>query len=193
MKIYTRTGDRGETGLFGGQRVRKDNIRVDAYGAVDELNSSLGLAVARLETDGEAEIARGLRAVQADLLTVGAILATPRPEDGGRENANIPELAPERVREMEQLIDRAETELEPLSNFILPGGGEAAARIHFARTICRRAERRAVSLAYDAHIEEDVIIYLNRLSDLLFTLARLANRHQDIEDISWVPNPRASG
>lgn len=193
MKIYTRTGDRGETGLFGGQRVRKDNIRVDAYGAVDELNSSLGLAVARLEADGEAEIARGLHAVQADLLTVGAILATPRPEDGGRENANIPELAPERVREMEQWIDRAETELEPLSNFILPGGGEAAARIHFARTICRRAERRAVSLAYDAHIEEDVIIYLNRLSDLLFTLARLANRRQDIEDISWVPNPRASG
>ena len=186
MKIYTRTGDQGETGLFGGQRVRKDHVRVEAYGAVDELNSTLGLVAVRLDADGETDLARGVREIQADLLTVGANLATPQPEDGGRPTEHIPPLRAGRIAEMERWIDAAEVELEPLRTFILPGGGEAAALLHLARTICRRAERRAVRLADEAHIEEELIVYLNRLSDLLFTLARLANRRLGIDDIPWL-------
>jgi len=190
MKIYTKTGDRGETGLFGGGRVRKDHARVEAYGDVDELNSVLGLAVARLQAAGEEEVARRLRAIQADLFTLGANLATPAPENGGRESSYIPALPVERVEEMERWIDAAETEVEPLRSFILPGGAESAALLHLARTVCRRAERRTVSLAHEARVGEGVIVYLNRLSDLLFTLARLANRRAGVEDVPWVPNPR---
>lgn len=190
MKIYTRTGDRGETALFGGQRVRKDNVRVEAYGDVDELNSVLGLAGIHVEQTGDAELARQLRDIQADLFTIGANLATPSPEDGGRPNAHIPVLDPARVAEMERWIDAADTELEPLKHFVLPGGTESAAMLHLARTVCRRAERRVVALAYEAHIGQDVIVYLNRLSDLLFTLARLANRRAGTPDVPWEPNPR---
>lgn len=190
MKIYTRTGDRGETGLFGGGRVAKDHARVEAYGDVDELNSVLGLAAGRLLAAGEEELARGVRELQADLLTVGANLATPRPEDGGRENAHVPALPAGRVGELERWIDAAERELEPLRSFILPGGTEAASFLHLARTVCRRAERRAVALAREAHLDPELVVYLNRLSDLLFTLARLANRRAEVEDVPWVPNPR---
>ncbi|HEX2094746.1 MAG TPA: cob(I)yrinic acid a,c-diamide adenosyltransferase [Longimicrobiaceae bacterium] len=190
MKIYTRTGDRGETGLFGGQRVRKDHARVEAYGDVDELNSVLGVAAGRLEAEGQGEMAAGVRGVQADLLVVGANLATPRPEDGGRENAHIPTLPGGRVEELERWIDTAEGELEPLRNFILPGGGEAAAFLHLARTVCRRAERRCVALTDEARVDEEMLVYLNRLSDLLFTLARQANRRGGAEDVPWTPNPR---
>lgn len=190
MKIYTKTGDRGETGLFGGQRVRKNHARVEAYGGVDELNSVLGIAVAQLRAAGEAETAGGLQRIQEDLFTIGANLATPAPEDGGRPNDHIPDLPDDRVAEMEAWIDTAEGELEPLRTFILPGGSPAAATLHLARTVCRRAERRAVTLAHEAHIEEGMIVYLNRLSDLLFTLARLANRHARTADVAWAPNPR---
>ncbi|HEX8432872.1 MAG TPA: cob(I)yrinic acid a,c-diamide adenosyltransferase [Longimicrobium sp.] len=190
LKIYTRTGDRGETGLFGGQRVSKDDARVEAYGDVDELNSVLGIAVARLEAAGDAEMVAGLREVQADLFTLGARLATPAVEDGGRENSWIPVLDAGRVGEMEAWIDRAETELEPLQNFVLPGGSEAAAALHLARTVCRRAERRVVTLTRVAHVDETVIIYLNRLSDLIFTLARLANARAGITDVPWTPASR---
>jgi cob(I)alamin adenosyltransferase len=190
LKIYTRTGDRGETGLFGGQRVSKDDARVEAYGDVDELNSVLGIAVARLEAVGDAEMAGGLREVQADLFTLGARLATPAVEDGGRENSWIPLLDAGRVGEMEGWIDRAETELEPLQNFVLPGGSDAAAALHLARTVCRRAERRVVTLTRVAHVDETVIVYLNRLSDLIFTLARLANARAGITDVPWTPAPR---
>jgi cob(I)alamin adenosyltransferase len=186
LKIYTKTGDRGETGLFGGQRVPKDDARVEAYGDVDELNSVLGLAVTRL--DGE--IADSLRAIQTDLFTLGALLATPAPEDGGKENPWIPRLDPARVGEMEAWIDRAEGELEPLQNFVLPGGDAGAAALHLARTVCRRAERRVVSLARVATVDDGVVVYLNRLSDLLFTLARLANRRAGVADVPWVPNAR---
>lgn len=190
MKIYTRTGDRGETGLFGGQRVRKDHARVEAYGDVDELNSVLGVVAGRLGAEGQAEMVRGIQRIQADLFVIGANLATPRPEDGGRENAHVPVLPDGRVADLERWIDAAEEELEPLRTFVLPGGGEAAAHLHLARTVCRRAERRCVSLAHEAHIEEAMIVYLNRLSDLLFTLARLANRRAGVADVPWVPNPR---
>ena len=190
MKIYTKTGDRGETGLFGGHRVRKDDARVEAYGEVDELNSVLGVAAARLDGAGQADVSAELRRIQADLFTIGANLATPRPEDRGRPNAHIPELDSGRVPALEQWIDRAEEELEPLRTFVLPGGTEAAAFLHLARTVCRRAERRAVTLAREAHIDETFLVYLNRLSDLLFVLARLANRRAGVQDVPWTPNPR---
>ena len=190
LKIYTRTGDRGETGLFGGQRVRKDNVRVEAYGAVDELNSSLGWAVMTLEGDALPDVAEGLRRVQADLFTIGANLATPAPEDGGRESEHIPVLGEHRAAELEAWIDRAEAELEPLKAFVLPGGTASAAALHVARTICRRAERRVVTLMHEAHVREEYVVYLNRLSDLLFTLARLSNRRAGVPDVPWIPNPR---
>lgn len=185
MKIYTRTGDRGDTGLFGGQRVSKDDVRVEAYGAVDELNSVLGMAARQLEADGEQGLTADLRLVQADLLSLGASLATPAPEDGGRPTDYIPELPVDRIAEMERWMDAAETELEPLRVFILPGGTEAAARLHVARTICRRAERRVVTLAHQVHVDIAVVQYLNRLSDLLFTYARLANQRAGGGDVKW--------
>jgi cob(I)alamin adenosyltransferase len=185
MKIYTRTGDRGETGLFGGQRVRKDHTRVEAYGEVDELNAVVGWAVARLQADGDAEMAERLRLLQADLFALGANLATPAPEDGGRPSTHIPPLPSARIADMEDWIDAAETELEPLRSFILPGGTEAAARLHMARTVCRRAERRVISLAAEAHLDPEAVRYLNRLSDLLFVLARLANQRGGTADVRW--------
>ncbi len=163
---------------------------MDAYGDVDELNSVLGLAGLYVEQAGDAELARHLRDLQADLFTIGANLATPAPEDGGRPNAHVPTLSQERVAAMERWIDAADAELEPLKNFVLPGGTESAAMLHLARTVCRRAERRVVTLSYEAHIGQDVIVYLNRLSDLLFTLARLANRRAGTPDVPWEPNPR---
>lgn len=190
MKIYTRTGDRGETGLFGGQRVRKDNVRVEAYGDVDELNTLLGLAALHLEHAGDGEVAGYLRNVQTDLFTIGANLATPAPEDGGRPNPHIPPLPEDRVQQMERWIDAADGELEPLKTFILPGGTEPAALLQLARTVCRRAERRVVTLAHEAHIGEEVIAYLNRLSDLLFTWARLANHRAGTPEVPWEPASR---
>lgn len=185
MKIYTRTGDEGDTGLFAGGRVPKDDVRVEAYGAVDELNSVLGLAIAALDAAGGDERVARLRRVQGDLLSLGAHLATPAPEDGGRPTDHLPPLPSERIAEMERWMDEAETELEPLREFILPGGTEAAARLHLSRTVCRRAERRVVSLARTAHLDAAVVRYLNRLSDLLFTLARVANRRAGVPDVKW--------
>jgi cob(I)alamin adenosyltransferase len=190
MKIYTRTGDRGDTGLFGGGRVPKDHVRVDAYGEVDELNSTLGLVLLHLEAAGEQALAEGLRQVQGDLFTVGANLATPAPEDGGRENAYIPPLDPARIEALEQWIDAADGELQPLASFVLPGGSPAAAVLHLARTVCRRAERRVVTLSQQATVRPEYVMYLNRLSDLLFTLARLANHRAGVPDVPWVPNNR---
>jgi cob(I)alamin adenosyltransferase len=187
MRIYTRTGDRGETGLFGGQRVGKDDIRVEAYGEVDELNAMLGLLAVELEREGDEEPLARLRRLQTDLFSLGAHLATPAPEDGGRETGHLPALPLERIPEMEAWIDAADEELEPLKAFILPGGSEAAARLHLARTVCRRAERRVIALARGARVDEGIVVYLNRLSDLLFTLARLANHRAGRPDVPWQP------
>ena len=187
MKIYTRTGDRGDTGLFGGGRVRKDHARVEAYGAVDELNAVIGAAIAALAGDTLADIADGLVEVQADLFALGAHLATPTADEGGRASDNIPPLPTARIAAMEGWIDRAEEELEPLRSFILPGGCEPAARLHIARTVCRRSERRVISLADSATVDESLVVYLNRLSDLLFTLARLANRRAGAPETPWMP------
>jgi cob(I)alamin adenosyltransferase len=186
MKIYTRTGDGGDTALFGGGRVRKDHERVEAYGEVDELNATLGAVIVPLEAAGEAELVERLRLMQEDLFAIGAHLATPTAGEGGRASAHLPALPEARIAEMESWMDAADAELEPLRNFILPGGVEAAVRLHLARTVCRRAERRVRTLLDSAEVPETILVYLNRLSDYLFTLARLANRRAGRNDVPWL-------
>lgn len=184
MKIYTRTGDGGETSLFGGNRVRKDDLRVETYGEVDELNAAIGVSIVPLEGISQNEIVERLRSIQEDLFAIGAHLATPVAD--GAAASHLPALPTERITAMERWMDEAEERLPPLRNFILPGGSDAAARLHLARTVCRRAERRCVTLASESQVDADIPVYLNRLSDLLFTLARLANRAEHKEDVPWV-------
>ena len=184
MKIYTKTGDTGETGLFGGTRVSKASPRVAAYGDVDELNSVIGLArVHRIDDERDAL----LGAVQLDLFDLGAELAA-RP---GRQSA-APQIGEREIARLERAIDSAEEELAPLTTFILPGGSPGAAHLHLARTVCRRAERGVVGLAADDTLRPEVIRYLNRLSDLLFVLARLANARAGVADVPWEGRKRAA-
>ena len=178
MKIYTRTGDSGETSLLGGKRVSKSSVRVDTYGAVDELNASLG--VARAETT-HSEIREALREIQRDLLSMGAKLADP---DGEAASIKVA-LEEGDVEKLEKHIDRFESGLPKLDQFILPGGSKASALLHQARSICRRAERELVTLAGSEAVPPLAVPYLNRLSDLLFVMARLENRHQNVEDEKW--------
>ena len=182
MKIYTRTGDAGETGLFGGGRVPKDDPRVEAYGTVDELNSTLGSALLHLE---DAASRRRLSRVQHDLFALGARLASPPPAEG-RSRPDLPPLPQERVGEMEGWMDEAEEELEPLRSFVLPGGAPGAAALHLCRTVCRRAERRVAALDPTSDPETaHVLRYLNRLSDLFFILARVENLRSGQADVAW--------
>jgi cob(I)alamin adenosyltransferase len=177
-KIYTRRGDDGSTGLFGGPRVRKDDLRVAAYGDVDELNSSLG--VAREEVTGDL---RGLiDSLQSELFTLGSELATP---DTSKAPKEVPRITAEHVTRLEGEIDRLTGELPEMRNFILPGGSRAGAALHFSRTVCRRAERACVTLGASG----DALAYLNRLSDLLFTMARAANLRAGGREIPWKPSP----
>jgi cob(I)alamin adenosyltransferase len=185
MKIYTRTGDEGQTGLFGGGRVAKDHVRVEAYGAVDELNSFLGSAAGELERGGAGELAARVHLLQSDLFSIGGSLAAPAREEGGRASEHLPPVPEQRIQQMEGWIDNAEQELPPLREFILPGGTEAAARLHIARAVCRRAERRVITLSAMAQVDGAVVPYLNRLSDLLFVLARLVNHRAGVEDVRW--------
>ena len=181
MKIYTRTGDAGETGLFAGGRVPKDHLRVAAYGDVDELNSTIGLALALEPADFERPL---LETIQRDLLTVGAQLATPDATALVRALSGPP-IGAEHVTAVEQAIDRNETQLAPLRSFILPGGTAKAATLHVARTVCRRAERAVVRLAHEVAVDPALLRYLNRLSDLLFVLARAANARAGVRDTTW--------
>ena len=179
MKIYTRTGDAGETALFDGTRVRKSDPRVEAYGHVDELNAMLGLARA---SGADAALAEQLVQLQHDLFALGARLADPNARIAGRVAEGG---ARRRRRAPARGVDRSgEAELEPLRRFILPGGAPAGAALHVARTICRRAERYIVSLG-DGAVEPDLLAYVNRLSDLLFVLARLANARAGVSDVEW--------
>lgn len=180
-RIYTRTGDEGETGLFGGGRVPKFHPRVAAYGEVDELNAVIGWTITLLD---DAEMRDRLASIQADLFTVGGHLATP---PGSRSEGHLPALPADRADEFERWIDQTEIGLEPLSSFILPGGSTAGAALHLARTVCRRAERAVVALAEDHDVPAPILVYLNRLSDLLFELARLANRRAGVEETPWQP------
>jgi cob(I)alamin adenosyltransferase len=179
MKIYTKTGDDGETGLFAGPRVQKDDPRIEAYGTVDELNSVLGLVRCAKPPD---EMDRLLARVQNELFDLGAELATPDPKLRG---TNL--ITQQRVELLEKAIDHFDASLPPLKTFILPGGTPAAAWLHLARTVCRRAERRVVTLgdAANANLSPLMVIYLNRLSDLLFVLARAANQSAGVEDVKW--------
>jgi cob(I)alamin adenosyltransferase len=181
MKIYTKTGDRGDTGLFGGGRVAKNHPRVSAYGDVDELNAVLGLVRA---TEPLPRIDDTLIPIQHDLFAIGALLATPDREKMQRhlEKAKIDDA---RIAELEQAIDACDAELEPLTSFILPGGTQKAATLHLARTVCRRAERSVVELGGTTELPELAVIYLNRLSDLLFTLARFANHAVGRSEVAW--------
>jgi len=181
LKIYTRTGDQGDTGLFGGGRVPKDHVRVEAYGAVDELNASIGLARALEPMPRLDDV---LMPIQRDLFAIGALLATPDTEKMRQQLAKA-RVDEARITELEDAIDAGEAELEPLKAFILPGGTSKASALHVARTVCRRAERRVVQLARDTEIPPLAVTYLNRLSDLLFTLARVANRRAGTPDVEW--------
>ena len=181
MRIYTRTGDEGETGLFGGGRVAKSDPRVAAYGDVDELNSSIGVARAAPPVAlFDAELER----IQRDLFSIGGHLATPDPEKVRAALAKA-ELSPVRVAEFERAMDAAEATLPPLRAFILPAGSPKAAALHLARTVCRRAERSVVALALAQDVPDPFLVYLNRLSDYLFTLARLANQDAGRGDVTW--------
>lgn len=182
QRIYTKTGDAGETGLFGGGRVRKSDPRVEAYGAVDELNAVLGWALASVT---DARIRRDLPAVQADLFAIGAHLATAVPR--GRPQPKLPPLPADRTAQLEHWIDEAEAALPELRSFILPGGSAGGAALHMARTVCRRAERRVVQLAAEEDVASAIIVYLNRLSDLLFVLARAENQACGQPDQAWLP------
>ncbi|HWQ15774.1 MAG TPA: cob(I)yrinic acid a,c-diamide adenosyltransferase [Roseiflexaceae bacterium] len=176
MKIYTKTGDAGETGLWGGRRVPKDALRVQAYGTVDECSAAIGVARA---AGLDAELDGLLAQVQDQLFVVGADLATPG------EAANIPRVGEAEVASLERAIDGLEATLAPLRQFILPGGSLAAAHLHLARTICRRAERCVVSLAREESVNPQVGVYLNRLSDFLFVAARAANARAGVADVPW--------
>ena len=181
MKIYTRTGDDGSTGLFGGGRVAKDDLRVQAYGSVDEANSVLGLA--RAAAAGRfGEVDGLLERLQSALFDLGAELACPR---GSPASAHLSPLTGRDVSELEAAIDRFSAELKPLTNFILPGGHPAGAALHLARAVTRRAERTVVALAREQEVNPQVLAYLNRLSDLLFTLARVVNLRAGVGEASW--------
>jgi len=180
VAIYTKRGDLGETDLFGGPRVAKDHLRVDAYGAVDELNAVLGICAASTELDD----VRGLtQSIQSTLFELGSYLASPDP--ARRTASRIPEPSDSDVAELEARIDAFEAELAPLRRFILPGGTRAAAAFHHARTVCRRAERRVVALHHADPLTEPALRYLNRLSDLLFVVARVENRRAGLPEVEW--------
>jgi len=181
MKIYTKSGDGGETGLFGGDRVRKSDPRVAAYGEVDEANATIGAARAVL---GDAELDAELGRVQSELFTIGAELATPH---AARARGTLPAIDPAWATRLEQVMDRWEATLPELRAFVLPGGTPGAAALHLARCVCRRAERQVVSLASQVEVDPNALIYLNRLSDLLFVAARIANLRAGRAETSWEP------
>jgi cob(I)alamin adenosyltransferase len=185
LKIYTKRGDRGETDLFGGERVPKDALRVESYGAVDELNAALGVSAA---ASNQCDVRNLVEEIQSTLFSLGSYLATP--EAAHRAKAGIPEPAESDVEALEKRIDAFVAELPPLERFILPGGTQAAAAFQLARCVCRRAERRTVALHRGEPVSEVLLRYLNRLSDLLFILGRVENRRAGVQEPEWVLRPR---
>lgn len=183
MKLYTRTGDDGSTGLFGGSRTHKDSLRVATYGTVDELNSVLGMAVCAAADDAVQPIRDMLIQMQSRLFDLGADLATPMQGENAKQTVRIVDR---HVEELEQWIDRVSGELPAMTHFILPGGSELAARLHMARCVARRAERLVVTLNREQLLGDSVVPYINRISDLLFAMARWANLLQGIDDVPWI-------
>ena len=180
MKIYTRTGDAGSTGLFGGLRVSKDDDRIEAYGTVDELNAALGAARAAGVPE---RVDSQLEQIQHELFSIGAELAAPDPDVHG-----LRIIGAEQVGQLESWIDDHEQRLDPLKHFILPAGSLSATLLHLARAVCRRGERRVVTLVrrHETSVSEDVLVYLNRLSDLLFVMTRVVNRESGMEEVQWM-------
>ncbi len=176
MKAYTGTGDKGETGLYGGTRVGKENPRVEAYGAVDELNSQIGVARALIKDKGLNQILKNL---QEDLFTLGGDLASEL------VTANVPRIGKIHLKRLEQVTDEMDSGLERLRRFILPSGGVAGSQLHVARAVCRRAERRIVALSRAESINPDVIPYINRLSSFLFVAARTVNKTEGVPEVEW--------
>ncbi len=191
MNLYTRTGDDGTTGLFGGDRVSKDHPRIVAFGTIDELNACVGLAAACNTNEGyETRPLRVFRELQSRLFDIGADLAAPM---GSKHEDKIKRIDGDDVKQVETWIDGIDAENEPMKNFVLPGGTELAARLHLARTVCRRAEREVIALARAGPVNDQLRIYLNRISDLLFALARRANKEAGVKDVPWTgQGPRNS-
>ena len=179
MKIYTKTGDKGETSLLGGKRVPKDHIRIEAYGTIDELNSFLGVVRDSIEDISQQMI---LESVQNNLFTIGSLLA-----NEGKSSKYIPDLNPEAVLALEKAMDEMDATLSPLTNFILPGGHTIVSFCHIARCVCRRAERRLVELDHSESVDPKLIEYLNRLSDYLFVLSRKISSDMGVEETIWKP------
>ena len=186
MKLYTRTGDDGTTGLFSGDRVGKDHPRIEAYGTVDELNACIGLAISGI--DGDGEVAEKLRStllsIQSRSFDLGADLATP---EGARNSEKVGRIDDADVAVLEGLIDHYQAAAPEIRCFVLPGGCELAARLHIARTVCRRAERLMVHLNHAETVTPEAIRWVNRLSDLLFAMSRAANHAAGLEDVPWKP------
>lgn len=192
MKIYTKTGDKGTTALFGGTRVPKSHIRIDAYGTVDELNSHLGLVK---DTCQNAEVTKFMNHIQDRLFTVGAILATD-PEKArmknGKDRLDIPRISQENISALEVKIDAMNENLPPMTHFVLPGGHPTVSYCHIARCVCRRAERLAAALYNLEKFDQEVLQYLNRLSDYLFVLARKLSKDLNAEEVKWIPEKNNS-
>ena len=190
MKIYTRTGDKGETGLIGGKRVSKDNSRIFAYGSVDELNSHIGLAISLLSLKDIVlfrDIINLLTRVQNDLFIIGSDLADPRSlsETQTQNQHKTPRVTKNMISHLEVTIDKFEMQLTPIAFFILPGGSIESSSLHISRSIARRAEIATISLSKSETINLNIIVYLNRLSDLLFVCGRLVNKGLGVEDLAW--------
>ncbi|MGZ0017614.1 cob(I)yrinic acid a,c-diamide adenosyltransferase [Yeosuana sp. AK3] len=187
MKIYTKTGDQGTTALFGGTRVPKHHIRIESYGTVDELNSHLGLI---RDQDINQHYKNILMHIQDRLFTIGAILATDPEKNilkNGKERLNIPKISSEDIERLEQEMDVMNEALPPMTHFVLPGGHQTVSFCHIARCVCRRAERLAVALNDIATLDSNTLIYLNRLSDYLFVLARKLSYDLQASEIKWIP------
>ena len=187
MPIYTRTGDKGKTSLFSGLRVSKDDLRVETYGTIDELNSAIGVAIAEIQNSKvknqnyKLKLKSELTLIQNDLLDIGSALANPAVSS---QKLAVSDLQ-KRVKEFENFIDQMTVKMPPLKNFILPGGGKTGAFLHLARAVCRRAERKIVTLNNKHKVDNSIIIYLNRLSDLLFTMARFSNFKEKKKETIW--------
>ena len=191
MKIYTKTGDKGTTALFGGTRVKKYNLRIESYGTVDELNSYIGLIK---DQEISKEIKNSLLQIQTELFTLGAMLATPPEKEtlkSGKERLNIPKIDEASILFLENGIDTMEEELPQMTHFILPGGHQAVSFCHIARCVCRRAERLSVELNDQETVNNDILKYLNRLSDYLFVLARKLSKDLSVEEIKWIPEKKS--
>lgn len=187
MKIYTKTGDKGTTALFGGTRVPKHHLRIKSYGTVDELNSYIGLI---RDQDIDKKAIDSLIRIQNELFTLGAMLATPQEKEvlkSGKQRLNIPKITNSNIEILEREIDKMNLELAPMTNFILPGGNQTVSFCHIARCVCRRTERLATALNENEVINPDIVRYLNRLSDYLFVLARKLSKDLSVKETPWIP------